>query len=311
MSQADLLAHVAGVYADAGETPISNVELYAAVAERAGIGSEALQQLTPIGIAGQKHNLIKRVVRWHQQSLKEAGVLEHADARGVWRMASRTDTGLHQSIAGVKLVAFSTHLGVAVWGDCADIFARMDEPVSLVVTSPPYPLRKQRAYGGPAEAEYVDFILLALEPLVRRLAPSGSICLNISNDIFEPKPLTTFVEIPSWLAYKGLGYWGFQNGFADEFFYGGGDRGRENAQVSLARSRRRRQLLQDAKVYQLRTPRFPEGRQGPRRDQPLHHRRGWSRHGDGPLQRLPGILHLEKQRRGGGRSLPAARRGVP
>ncbi len=116
MSQMDLFAHVAGVYADAGETPISNAQLYASVAERAGLAPEALQQRAPIGRAGQKHNLIKRAVRWHQQSLKEAGVLEHTDARGVWRMASRPDTGLHQAMAGVKLVAFSTRLGVACVG---------------------------------------------------------------------------------------------------------------------------------------------------------------------------------------------------
>ncbi|EQD66767.1 DNA methyltransferase, partial [mine drainage metagenome] len=184
--QMDLFAHIAAVYADAGETPIPNADLYASVAERAGIARDALEAREPIGQSGQRHSRLKRAIRWHQQTLKEAGVLEHADARGVWRMASRTDSGLHEAVTGVKLVAFSTRLGVAVWGDCADIFARMDEPVHLVVTSPPYPLRKQRAYGGPSDADYVDFILRALEPIVRRMAPSASLCVNLSNDIFTP-----------------------------------------------------------------------------------------------------------------------------
>jgi site-specific DNA-methyltransferase (cytosine-N4-specific) len=184
--QLDLFAQVAAVYADAGETPISNSTLYASVAERAGIEKDALEAREPIGQSGQRHSRLKRAIRWHQQTLKEAGVLEHADARGVWRMALRTGAGLHEAAAGVKLVAFSTRLGVAVWGDCADIFARMDEPISLAVTSPPFPLRKPRSYGGPVEREYVDFICVALEPIVRRLAQGGSLCLNISNDIFEP-----------------------------------------------------------------------------------------------------------------------------
>ncbi len=182
--QGELFAHVAAAYCDAGETPISNADLYAAVAARANIPPKALDERTPIGRSGQKHNLIRRAMRWHQQTLKEAGVIEHADARGVWRFVSTTKNGLHEPLAGVRLVAFSTRLGVAIWGDCMDVFGALREEIHLVVTSPPYPLAKARAYGGPTEPEYVDFILRVFEPLVRNLAPSGSIALNLSNDIF-------------------------------------------------------------------------------------------------------------------------------
>ena len=182
--QGELFAHVAAVYADAGETPLSNKALYAAVAARANIAPQALDERTPIGRSGQKHNLIRRAVRWHQQTLKEAGVIEHADARGVWRFVSTTKKGLHEPLAGVRLVAFSTRLGVAIWGDCMDVFGALREEIHLIVTSPPFPLARARAYGGPSEKDYVDFICRALEPLVRNLATRGSLCLNVSNDIF-------------------------------------------------------------------------------------------------------------------------------
>ena len=182
--QGELFAHVAAAYSDAGEAPLSNADLYAAVAARASIPPEALDERTPIGRSGQKHNLIRRAVRWHQQTLKEAGVIEHADARGVWRFVSTTKKGLHEPVAGVRLVAFSTRLGVAIWGDCMDVFGSLREEIHLVVTSPPYPLAKARAYGGPSEKDYVDFICRALEPLVRNLAPRASLCLNASNDVF-------------------------------------------------------------------------------------------------------------------------------
>jgi site-specific DNA-methyltransferase (cytosine-N4-specific) len=38
-----------------------------------------------------------------------------------------------------------------------------------------------------AESQWVDFITEALEPIVKNLVPGGSVVLNISNDIFEPK----------------------------------------------------------------------------------------------------------------------------
>jgi len=183
--QYDLFAHVAAAYADAGEACLTNDDLYREVAERASIPGDRLGERVPIGVSGQRHSVLKRAIRWHQQTLKHMGVIERDGARGVWRLMEANRRGLHEAVAGVRLVAFSTKLGVAVWGDCHDIFRSLNEPITLCVTSPPFCLAKARAYGGPAEAEYVDFIVRALEPIVRHLAPDGSICLNVSNDIFE------------------------------------------------------------------------------------------------------------------------------
>ncbi|TAN06849.1 MAG: site-specific DNA-methyltransferase [Rhodanobacteraceae bacterium] len=179
-----MFASVAGVYADAGDTCLSNEDLYQQVAERANIPDGRLDERVPIGASGQRHSVLKRAIRWHQQTLKHMGVIERDGARGVWRLMDTNKRGLHEAIAGVRLVAFSTKLGVAVWGDCHDIFRNLGEPITLCVTSPPYPLAKARAYGGPSEAEYVDFIVRALEPIVRHMAADASLCLNVSNDIF-------------------------------------------------------------------------------------------------------------------------------
>lgn len=56
--------------------------------------------------------------------------------------------------AGVHLVAYSTDLGLALWGACESVFPRLNEPLALMLSSPPYPLRRPRAYGGPPEAQY-------------------------------------------------------------------------------------------------------------------------------------------------------------
>lgn len=183
--QYDLFSGVAGAYVDVGAACISNDTLYKMVAERTHIPDSQLQERVPIGTSGQRHSLLKRAIRWHQQTLKHMGVIERGGARGVWKLAEPNKRGLNEALAGVRLVAFSTELGVAVWGDCHDVFRGLDEPITLAVTSPPYPLAKERAYGGPGEADYVDFIVRALEPIVRHMAPDASLALNVSNDVFD------------------------------------------------------------------------------------------------------------------------------
>lgn len=186
--QPDLFAHVGAAYSEAPEGALDNETLYSLVADRAGIGADRLDARVPIGHAGALRSPIKRKIRWYQQTLKSLGVIERVPGeRGIWRLTEKAGKDLHKAAAGVKLVAFSTDLGIAVWGRSQDVFPGLGEPIALCVTSPPYPLRQARAYGNPDEARYVDFICAALEPIVRSLLPGGSIVLNISNDIFQAK----------------------------------------------------------------------------------------------------------------------------
>lgn len=113
------------------------------------------------------------------------GIIEKVpDARGVWRLTEAGGRKLNRSQANVKMVAFSTKLGVAIWGSNEAVFPHLGEPIMLALTSPPYPLRCARAYGNVDEQEYVDFVIRSLEPIVKNLAPEGSVVLNVSQDIF-------------------------------------------------------------------------------------------------------------------------------
>lgn len=183
----DLLTTVLEGYlsADAGE--LTNEQLYRALVDAGALPPKGQEKVAPVGEAGRRHDLDKRAVRWTQQTLKGMGLVERTDERGVWRLTRHTRTGLHEAAPGVKLVAFSTRLGLAVWGACESVLAGLDQPITLAVTSPPYFLSKQRAYGNPTdEQSYIDFLCSALEPVVAHLAPGGSICLNLPNDIFVP-----------------------------------------------------------------------------------------------------------------------------
>lgn len=177
-------------YAHGGQ---SNASAYAAVGKKCGIDTQSWQEREPIGQAEQLHSPLKRRVRWYQQTLKALGLLEPvAGRRGFWqptaagrRTIAQRQQELEPSAPGIVQLGFSTELGMALWADCKDAFSRIDEPVHLVLTSPPYPLAHARDYGGPRRHEYVDWLCACLEPLVARLAPGASVFLNVSNDIFE------------------------------------------------------------------------------------------------------------------------------
>ena len=186
--QLDLFDHVASVYVHAGgDGAVDNAELYRHAARLASIPEDAMERRSPVGRAQQQHSLLKRKIRWHQQTLKKLGLLEHAE-RGAWRLTEDGKQKLRRIEPSVALLGYSTNLGICIWGYAEKVFAQqLDRPITLCVTSPPYLLRKPRAYGNPqSEQEYVDFICRIIEPVVRNLVPGGSICLNLSNDVFEP-----------------------------------------------------------------------------------------------------------------------------
>src|SRR5690606_7076329 len=115
-------------------------------------------------------------VRWYQQALKAAGILERVEGeRGVWRLTTPAGNDLNQISPTVSVLGFSTELGVAILGTCEHAFKRIDAPITLVLTSPPYPLKNARAYGNVPERVYVDWICQSLEPLIKNLVPGGSI----------------------------------------------------------------------------------------------------------------------------------------
>lgn len=186
-AQLDLFSSVLHAYSAEAGGVLDNATLYRRAATTAGVTEEEATARAPVGKVAQLHSLFERRVRWHQQTLKKAGILEHVPGeRGVWQLTKPAGKDLNQIGPTVSVVGFSTNLGIAILGSCDTVFSAIDSPIHLVVTSPPYPLAKPRAYGNPTEAEYVDWIVRMLEPIVKNLVPGGSICLNLSNDIFLP-----------------------------------------------------------------------------------------------------------------------------
>ncbi|HFZ1809206.1 TPA: DNA methyltransferase [Pseudomonas aeruginosa] len=184
--QLDLFSHVVAAYQKNPDVELTNQQLYRAVCATAGIAPAELEVKVPIGASGQLHNLKRRQIRWAQQTLKRLRVVERVKGeRGVWRLTETAKQDLHRAKSGVKLLAFSTDLGLAIWGPCQDVFKRLEIPITLSYCSPPYCLRKARSYGNPDQHEMADFICRALEPIVENLTEEASVVLNLSNDLFD------------------------------------------------------------------------------------------------------------------------------
>jgi DNA modification methylase len=208
--QLDLFSSVMHSYSAETSGKLDNSTLYATVARTMGLSPEQATARAPVGKDGTVRNLFERKVRWYQQTLKQAGILEHIEGhRGVWGLTNPASKDLNRITSHVAVVGFSTNLGIAILGSCDTVFSSARAPITLCVTSPPYPLAQARNYGNPALEIYVDWICKMLEPVVKNLVPGGNICLNVSNDIFEKgSPARSLYREELVLAlHKRLGLW--------------------------------------------------------------------------------------------------------
>lgn len=183
-SQLDLFGEILATYRHA-KTPISNDELYKKIQSSLGLNDTDIAAKVSAGKAGLAYNLFKRKCRWYQQTLKQAGILERVEGkRGEWCITKKTDDDLDKILPSISVLGFSTELGLAVIGYSEKVFAHLQEDVHLVLTSPPFPLSNPRKYGNVKEHEYVDWFCKVIEPVISKLAPGASVCLNLGQDIF-------------------------------------------------------------------------------------------------------------------------------
>jgi DNA modification methylase len=85
--------------------------------------------------------------------------------------------------------AYVTVLGAAYQGDAHDLLKELDdESVSLVFTSPPFALQRQKEYGNRNEAEYVDWLIQFAALVKEKLRPDGSFVLDLGGAYLKGIP---------------------------------------------------------------------------------------------------------------------------
>ena len=181
--QTELFTNILKAYATAGG-PATNSEIFERAGAASGIDPSAWNERVAIGKDGKQHSALKVRARWHQNSLQRLGLIERCPerGRGVWTLTSKGKDRLTPAEPKTVMLGFSTALGLALWATSSSVFPGLDEPIHLLLSSPPYPLSKPRRYGGPTEIEYTDWTCHQLEPILRLLVPGGSIALMLSNE---------------------------------------------------------------------------------------------------------------------------------
>ncbi len=76
--------------------------------------------------------------------------------------------------------AYRTELGAAYSGDSRKLLAELpDDSVNLVMTSPPFALQRQKAYGNKKQHEYVEWLSEFARLVRQKLTPDGSFVLDL------------------------------------------------------------------------------------------------------------------------------------
>ena len=79
-----------------------------------------------------------------------------------------------------KLPAYTTPWGRAFQGDALEILRTLDDgSVHLAFTSPPFALRRQKAYGNVTAAQYIDWFWPIAEQVHRVLRDDGSFVMEL------------------------------------------------------------------------------------------------------------------------------------
>lgn len=84
-------------------------------------------------------------------------------------------------MAKVRLTpTYETRMGRAYQGDARAVLPTIaDDSINLVFTSPPFALRRQKAYGNVAAADYVEWFWPIAEEIHRILTPDGSFVMEL------------------------------------------------------------------------------------------------------------------------------------
>ncbi|WP_245942259.1 DNA-methyltransferase [Sphingomonas gilva] len=76
--------------------------------------------------------------------------------------------------------AYATKSGSAFCGDSRELLKCLpDESLDLVMTSPPFALQRQKAYGNRDQAEYLDWLMDFASLVYVKLKPTGSFVMDV------------------------------------------------------------------------------------------------------------------------------------
>jgi site-specific DNA-methyltransferase (cytosine-N4-specific) len=90
---------------------------------------------------------------------------------------------------------YTTNKGKAYCGDASNLMRELqDESVDLVITSPPFALQRQKAYGNEDQSTYVAWLLSFTPEIKRILKPTGSFVLDLGGAYQRGLPIRSIYQ---------------------------------------------------------------------------------------------------------------------
>ena len=183
--QNQLLLPLLATLEEAGES-LPTAALYDQIATRLGMTAD--QRATTTTISGRKVNKFAHDVRWAQQRAKFLALADHPE-RNTWRITAKGTRALTEARPGKVITIFETSKGIAIWANIEDAIGYIDSrSVNLFLTSPPYPLLRQKQYGLNTPLSYVDWLSKILGQCGDKLTDDGSIVLNLADAWIAGEP---------------------------------------------------------------------------------------------------------------------------
>src|SRR6266700_8290581 len=97
--------------------------------------------------------------------------------------------------SAAMLPAYRTQFGAAFQGDSLGLMRHLpDRSVNLVITSPPFALQRQKAYGNKEQHEYVDWLTDFAQNMFPKLTDDGSLVLDLGGAYQKGVPVRSLYQ---------------------------------------------------------------------------------------------------------------------
>jgi site-specific DNA-methyltransferase (cytosine-N4-specific) len=154
-----------------------------AVAEKLGLDSSVTDTKVTLS-SGDEVNVFQRRVRWVRQTLVGEKMIAD-EKRGWWELTEKAKNFVINCRPGVVVTVYENEYGEALWAEAETATAYVrDESVDLLLTSPPYPLSREKAYGNRKGDDYLDWLTSLAESWKPKLANTGSLVINLQ-DVYQ------------------------------------------------------------------------------------------------------------------------------
>jgi DNA modification methylase len=112
--------------------------------------------------------------------------------------------------------AYRTQLGEAIVGDSLGVLADMaPNSIDLIVTSPPFALLREKAYGNLDQSAYIDWLSSFALPIMRVLKETGSLVIDLGGAYQRGVPIRSLYNYRVLIRF--VDEYGFH--LAEEFFW--------------------------------------------------------------------------------------------